>query len=44
MKENASPHNSVNNVYKNGRLPTKEEYTQVWIDMINKIERIKANL
>lgn len=35
--------NSVTNVFRNGRMPTKEEYTRIWIDMINHIERLKAN-
>ena len=34
---------NVTNVFKDGRLPTKEEYTKFWIDMINQIERSKAN-
>lgn len=28
---------------KNDRMPTKEAYTKVWIDLINKIEREKAS-
>ena len=35
--------NNVINVFKNGRIPTKEEYTKVWIKMINQMEREKAN-
>lgn len=34
---------SVTNVFKNGRMPTKEEYTKLWIKLINQIEREKAN-
>ncbi len=34
---------SVKNVFKNGRKPTKEEFTKVWIDMINHIERLKTD-
>lgn len=34
----------VTNVFKNGRMPTKEEYTQIWIRIINQIEQEKANL
>ena len=34
----------VTNVFKNGRIPTKEEYTQIWIRMIKQIEQEKANL
>ncbi len=33
---------SVKNVFQNGRKPTKEEFTKVWIDLINQIERLKA--
>ena len=33
---------AVTNIFINGRMPTKEEYTKVWIDLINKIEREKA--
>lgn len=43
MEEKTVPNGSVKNVFKNGRKPTKEEYTKVWIDMINHIERLKAN-
>lgn len=43
MEEKAVPTGSVTNVFKNGRFPTKEEYTKIWIDMINHIERLKAN-
>ena len=43
MVEKNQPGNAVKNVYKNGRMPTKEEYTKVWIDLINKIEREKAS-
>lgn len=43
MEEKTVPIESVTNVFKNGRLPTKEEYTRIWIDMINHIERLKAN-
>lgn len=43
MEEKTVPTNAVKNVFKNGRMPTKEEYTRVWIDMINRIERQKAN-
>lgn len=43
MNDNACSDNNVRNVFKNGKLPSKEEYTQFWIDMINKIERQKAN-
>ncbi len=34
---------SVKSVFKNGRKPTKEEFTKVWIDMINHIERLKSD-
>lgn len=40
-----NPNNSIGNccsVYKNGKLPTKEEYTQIWIKLINQIEKGKA--
>lgn len=43
MEEKKIPCGNVTNVFKNGRLPTKEEYTRFWIDMINQIERSKAN-
>lgn len=35
--------NSVTNVFKNGRMPTREEYTNIWIKLINQMERSKAN-
>lgn len=34
---------SVTNVFKNGRMPTKEEYTKIWIKLINQTEREKAD-
>lgn len=34
---------AVTNVFKNGRMPTKEEYTNLWIKIINQMEREKAN-
>lgn len=34
---------AVMNVFKNGRMPTKEEYTNLWIKLINQMEREKAN-
>ena len=43
MEEKNILSGSVTNVFKNGRMPTKEEYTKIWIDMINHIERLKAN-
>lgn len=46
MKKKSVPSNSpeaVTNVFKNGRMPTKEEYTDLWIKLINQMEREKAN-
>lgn len=43
MEEKTVPNGPVTNVFKNGRMPTREEYTRIWIDMINRIERLKAN-
>ena len=43
MEKSNVPNDSVKNVFKNGRMPTKEEYTKVWIDLINKIEQEKAS-
>ena len=43
MVEKNQPVDAVKNVFKNVRMPTKEEYTKVWIDLINKIEREKAS-
>ena len=42
MENSNVPNDSVKNVFKNGRMPTKEEYTKIWIELINKIEREKA--
>ncbi len=44
MEEKKYPAPAVKNVFKNGRMPTREEYTSLWIKMINQIERKKANL
>ena len=43
MEESIVHTDSVSNIFKNGRKPTKEEYTKIWIDMINHIEQLKAN-
>lgn len=43
MVEKKQPSDAIKNVFKNGRMPTKEEYTKVWINLINKIEREKAS-
>ena len=43
MVEKKQPGNAVKNIFKNGRMPTKEEYTKLWIKIINQIEREKAN-
>ena len=43
MEEKHVPSESVTNVFKNGRMPTKEEYTKIWIEMINHIERLNTN-
>jgi preprotein translocase subunit Sss1 len=44
MEEKKHPVPAVKNIFKNGRIPTREEYTSLWIKMINQIERKKANL
>lgn len=44
MQEKNQPKPTVKSVFKNGRKPTREEYTNLWIKMINQIERAKANL
>lgn len=43
MEKTSAPGNAVRNVFKNGRYPTKDEYTQLWIRLINHLERLKAN-
>ena len=43
MEEMKPPSGAVTNIFKNGRMPTKEEYTKIWIDLINKLEREKAS-
>ena len=43
MVEKNQPSGAVKNVFKNGRMPTKEEYTRIWIKMINQIEREKVS-
>lgn len=43
MAEKKPPSDAVKNIFKNGRIPTKEEYTKIWIDLINNIEREKAS-
>lgn len=43
MEKKNVPNDAVKNVFKNGRMPTREEYTNLWIKMINQLERAKAN-
>ena len=43
MEEKKVPTGAVTNVFKNGQMPAKEAYTKVWIDMVNHIERLKAD-
>lgn len=43
MEEKTASTGAVQNVFKNGQIPTRDQYTKVWIDMINHIERLKAN-
>ena len=43
MVEKNQPSDAVKNIFKNGRMPTKEEYTRIWIKMINQIEREKVS-
>ena len=38
MVEKKQPSSAVKNIFKNGRMPTKEEYTKVWIDLIKPVE------
>lgn len=42
MEQPDKPHSDCKNVFKHGRPPTKEEYTRLWIDLINQLERLKA--
>ena len=44
MEEKKHPEPAVKNIFKHGRIPTREEYTSLWIKMINQIERKKVNL
>ncbi len=43
MEEKLVANGAVTNVFKNGQMPTREEYTKIWIDMVNRMERLKAN-
>lgn len=43
MEEKKQPESAVRNVFKNGKMPTREEYTNLWIRMINQIEKEQAN-
>lgn len=42
MEEKQMSYDSVKNVFKYGRKPTKEEYTKLWIDIVNHMERQKT--
>ena len=41
MNDSKTPREPCRNVFKNGRMPTKEEYTRFWIQLINQMERLK---
>ena len=43
MVEKNQPSGAVTNIFKRDRMPTKEEYTKIWINLINKLEREKAS-
>ena len=43
MEESKQRDNAVKNVFKKGRMPTREEYTALWIRIINQILRKKAD-
>lgn len=42
MENNNNSVGNCRSIYKNGRPPTKDAYTQVWIKLINQIEKRKA--
>lgn len=41
MDITSQPSADCRSFFKNGRLPTVEEYTRVWIKLINEIEKRK---
>ena len=43
MEEKKQAYSAVKSVFRNGRKPTREEYTNLWIRMINEIERKKQS-
>jgi preprotein translocase subunit Sss1 len=43
MVEKNQTSGAVTNIFKSDRMPTKEEYTKIWINLINKLEREKAS-
>ena len=43
MVEKKQPNDAVKNIFKNGRMPTKEDYTKLWVKMINQMERDKTS-
>lgn len=43
MDEKKQAADAVKNVFHNGTMPTREEYTRLWIKMINQIEGEKAD-
>ena len=42
MVEKKQPEDAVRNIFKNVTMPTKEEYTKLWVKIINEIEREKS--
>lgn len=42
MNDTLKTQEAYRNIFKNGRMPTREEYTRVWIQLINHMERLKT--
>ena len=41
MMGNRGAHIIVKNIFKNGDTPSKSEFTQIWIEIINQAEKAK---
>ena len=42
MVEKNQSEDAVRNIFKKGTMPTKEEYTKLWVKIINEMEREKS--
>jgi len=44
MNDKQVQNSPCKNIFKNGEAVTREEFTQIWIDLINRMEKNKSIL